>query len=194
MALGRQDHGWLCIHGPPAIIPTGRRLSCGEYWEGLMAVIHIFAGVFSWSPGFHCIHPAGLGSLCDLPSAFGQPLWMGSKGNPQSMWELGWRSGPWSCLHWPFISSRSLVARDFYQPPAQKFSTGRWGVGGLQTSLTKPGPQKRAPITLFWVLLGRESSWLSFIQHPSTARGITNKPHAVTVPALRGARERSIQT
>lgn len=58
MALGRQDHGWLCIHGPPAIIPTGRRLSCGEYWEGLMAVIHIFAGVFSWSPGFHCIQLA----------------------------------------------------------------------------------------------------------------------------------------
>lgn len=40
------------------------------------------------------------------------------------------------------------VAGDFYQPPAQKFRTGRWGMGGLHTSLTKPRPQKRTPVTL----------------------------------------------
>lgn len=74
---------------------------------------------------------------------------MGSKGNPTEHVRTGVEEWPLVLLPLTLHLIKVTVAGDFYQPPAQKFSTGRWGVGGLQTSLTKPGPQKRAPITLF---------------------------------------------
>lgn len=93
MALGRQHHGWLFIHGPPAIIPTGRRLSRGVYREGVDGSdkhLHWCLFLESWLP----LHPAGLGSLCDLPSVHLASLHgRAARAIPQSMRELGWKGG-----------------------------------------------------------------------------------------------------
>lgn len=97
-----------------------------------MAVIDIFTGVFpgvlasiasSQSGGLVCI------SLCGIWPA---SMDWAARGNPTEHARTGvkgWpRPGPDFALTLHLI--KVTVAGDFNQPPAQKFRTGRWGMGG----------------------------------------------------------------
>lgn len=115
-----------------------------------MAVINIFTGVFSWSPGFHCIQLAW-GACVTSPLCIWPASMDGQQGQSHRACENwgGRVARPLVLLALTLHLIKVTVAGDFNQPPAQKFRTGRWGMGGLQTSLIKPRPQERTPVTLF---------------------------------------------
>lgn len=116
---------------------------------GLTVVINIFTGVSSWSAGFHCIQLAWgacvTSPLCIWPATMARQQGQSHRACKNRVEGV---ARPLVLLALTIHLIKVTVAGDFYQLPAQKFRTGRWGMGGLHTSLIKPRPQKRTPVTL----------------------------------------------